>query len=114
MTQRLCARIHTFHVDSYQISEITRGVDNALGRFWGHRDFRGLLILERGDSRHEMVAITLWADNGIEDTEMEAEASRQQIASTADVGVSTKSYNVVRFAPKSADAFPQMAESLAH
>jgi hypothetical protein len=54
-------------------------------------NFRGLLGLERHSGRHEILIITLWDGEGLEDTIPEAEASRRLIAEAVDLGVSSKS-----------------------
>ena len=94
------ARVITFHVDSERVEEMKDSMNKALMRFQRHPDFRGLVCLERGEDRHEVVAITLWAGSGLEDTENDAERTRKRIAATTDLGVSTKTYNVFGTAPE--------------
>ena len=91
------ARVHAFHVDSTMVDGVAEAVDDAVAGLIEHPDFRGLLFLERDGTRHEILAITLWADGGLERTEPEAERSRRQIARATDLGVSTKHYEVLRF-----------------
>jgi hypothetical protein len=90
------ARVHAFHVDSAMVDGVAQAVDDAMAGLTEHPDFRGLLFLEREGTRYEIVAITLWADGGLEKTEPEAERSRRQIARATDLGVSTKHYDVLR------------------
>jgi|ERR1700722_6268613 len=94
---RVRARVHTFHVDADAVHGVASAVDLAMASLTDHPDFRGLLFLERDGMRHEILAITLWADDGLEETEPEAERSRRQIARTTDLGVSTKHFDVLRF-----------------
>jgi hypothetical protein len=94
------ARVITFHVDSERVEEMKDSMNKALMRFQRHPDFRGLVCLERGEDRHEVVAITLWAGSGLEETEHDAERTRKRIAATTDLGVSTKTYNVFGTTPE--------------
>jgi len=97
-TAEIQARVITFHVDPERLEDMKTAMDKALARFKRYPEFRGLLCLERGENRHEIVAITLWADSGLKHTERDAERTRKTIAATTDLGVSTKSYNVFRLA----------------
>jgi hypothetical protein len=97
-TAEIQARVITFHVDPERLEDMKTAMDKALDRFKRYPEFRGLLCLERGENRHEIVAITLWADSGLKHTERDAERTRKTIAATTDLGVSTKSYNVFRLA----------------
>ena len=90
------ARVMTFHVDSDRVHDMEAAMDSALARFERHPEFLGLVCLERGEDRHEIVAITLWGGRGLEDTERDAERTRKGIAATTDLGVTTKTYNVFR------------------
>ena len=56
----LVARVHNFHVRAEEVEEVTEAVDIELLRLSDHPLFRGLLFLERGDDRREIIAITLW------------------------------------------------------
>lgn len=94
------ARVMTFHVDTNRVQDMESAMDSALARFQRHPKFLGLVCLERGEDRHEIVAITLWGGTGLEDTERDAERTRKGIAATTDLGVTTKTYNVFRLATK--------------
>jgi hypothetical protein len=90
------ARVYTFHVTSEQLDNVGVALDDAVADLARHADFRGLLYLERGEPRHEVLGLTLWAGDGIDDTEPNAERSRQKIADTADTGVYSRNFRVLR------------------
>ena len=90
------ARVYTFHVTSEQLDNVSLALDDAVADLGRHSDFRGSLYLERGGPRHEVMGLTLWAGEGIDDTESNAERSRQKIADTADTGVCSRNYRVLR------------------
>jgi hypothetical protein len=94
------ARVYTFHVTEEQLRDVSHALDDAVTELSGHPDFRGLLYLERGTGRHEVLGMTLWADGGIGDTEVDAERSRQQIADSADIGICSRNYRVLRYFPR--------------
>jgi len=79
-----------------------------------HPDFRGLVCLEHDDNvRNEVIVITLWDGQGLDDTAAEAEASRRQIADAIDLGVSSRCYEVLRLVPGSATLESLLAEDRA-
>jgi hypothetical protein len=90
------ARVYTFHVTSGQLDNVSLALDDAVVDLARHSEFRGLLYLERGEPRHEVLGLTLWAGDGIDDTEPNAERSRQKIADTADTGVCSRNYRLLR------------------
>jgi hypothetical protein len=55
-----------------------------------------LVYLERGEERHGVLVLTLWASGGIADTEADAQGSRRQMAESADTGVCSRNYRVLR------------------
>jgi len=93
------ARVLTFSVDSQHLPGLTDALDLASNKLAEHPDFRGLLGLENNSGRHEIVVITLWDGQGLEDTAAESEASRQLIETAVDLGVSSKCYEVLSFDP---------------
>jgi hypothetical protein len=95
------ARVLTFHVDEHHLPGLTEALDVAAVRFAEHPDFRGLLCLDHDSIRNEIMVITLWDGQGLENTETEHVYAQQQIAAAVDLGVSTKCYDVVRFVPGS-------------
>ena len=54
--------------------------------------------------RHQIVVITLWDGEGLEDTEAESEIARQRVAATTDLAVSSVCYEVLRLVPGPASA----------
>jgi len=107
------ARVFTFHADSRQLPGIIKALDGVAERVAKHPDFRGLVCLEHDNVRNEVIVITLWDGQGLEDTAAEAEASRRQIADAVDLGVSNKCYDVVRLVPGSATVESLLAEARA-
>ena len=92
------ARAFAFHADSRQLPGITKSLDRVAERVAKHPDFRGLVCLEHDDDvRNEVIVITLWDGQGLDDTAAEAEASRRQIADAIDLGVSSRCYEVLRW-----------------
>jgi len=108
------ARAFTFHADSRQLPGITKALDRVAERVAKHPDFRGLVCLEHDDDvRNEVIVITLWDGQGLDDTAAEAEASRRQIADAIDLGVSSRCYEVLRLVPGSATLESLLAEARA-
>jgi hypothetical protein len=95
------ARVLTFHVDQHHLPALTEALDVAADRFALHPDFRGLLCLDHDSVRNEIMVITFWDGDGLENTEDEHTHAQRQIAAAVDLGVSTKCYDVVRFVPGS-------------
>ena len=91
------ARVLTFSVDDEHLPGLTRALDHASTDLAKNSDFRGLLGLESNSGRHEIVIITLWEGQGLEDTAADSEVSRRLIAEAVDLGVSSKSYEVLCF-----------------
>lgn len=58
--------------------------------------FRGLLVLERPDVRHHVIAVTLWADDeSVSASEGLANVVADRIAEAAGTSVSRNIYNVL-------------------
>ena len=93
------ARVHTFHIDGDEILGLTEALDGVADMFAHRSDFRGLLCLTHDSFRKEIVVITLWDGEGLEETQEGSEIARQRIAATTDLGVSTKCYEVLRSVP---------------
>lgn len=63
-------------------------------------NFRGLVCLEqRKGVRNEIVVLTLWDGDGLEETKEQSELARQRIAATTDLSVSMQRYEVLRLVP---------------
>jgi len=93
------ARVLTFHIDSDEMPGLSEALDGVADMFAHHLDFRGLLCLAHDGIRNEIVVITLWDGDGLEATQEGSEIARQRIASTTDLGVSSRSYEILRLIP---------------
>jgi hypothetical protein len=91
----------TFHVDNCDLPKLTKVLDVATTRFTEHPDFRGLLCLDHDSFRNEIMVISLWDGQGIEDTDAEQASCQQQISAVVDLGVSSRCYDVLRMVPGS-------------
>lgn len=80
---------------------MTEALDGVGDKFASHPDFRGLLCLQHDSIRNEIMVITLWDGDGLEETQDVSEIGRKRIAATTDLGVSSKAYNVLRLVPGS-------------
>lgn len=90
------ARVLTFHVDDDELPELTKAIDAVADEYSLIEGFRGLLCLKREGIRNEMIVVTLWDGDGLEATDEQSEANRRRIASTTDLGVCTRRYEVLR------------------
>ncbi|MGA2520772.1 MAG: hypothetical protein ABSG81_08145 [Acidimicrobiales bacterium] len=93
------ARALTFHIDGDELAELTAALDDVAEQYVDHPDFRGLLCMEHDSVRSEIVVITLWEGQGLENTQAVSEAGRRRIAATTDLGVISKCYDVLRIVP---------------
>lgn len=87
------------HVNSRELPDLTEILDGVTKQFAGRSDFRGLVYLEDNHARHQIVIITLWDGNELEDTQAEVELARERIAATTEMAVSSRGYSVVRLVP---------------
>ena len=107
------ARVLTFSVDSEHLPGLAAALDVASEKLGKNPDFRGVLCLENESRRHEVVVISLWDGEGLSDTAVEAEISRQLIEVAVDLGVTSKCYRVLGFDPGAIRLPPLLAcESL--
>jgi len=95
------ARVLTFHVDGGALAGLAEALDRVGERFARNPDFRGLVCLEHDSVRHQVLVITLWDGNGLEDTQEESELARRQIAAATDLGMNSTNYEVLRMFPSS-------------
>ncbi len=105
------ARVLTFSVDSQHLHGLTRALDVAAEKLAKNDDFRGILCLENENGRHEIMVISLWDGDGLSDTAVEAEISRQLIEVAVDLGVSSKCYRVLGFDPGAKRLAPLLAHA---
>ena len=106
------ARILSFHIDADELPGLTAALDGVSQMFAGDADFRGLVCLEHDGARNEIMVMTLWDGQGLDDTQHDSEIARQRIAATTDLGVSSKCYDVIRLVPGSAALERVLADSL--
>jgi CheY-like chemotaxis protein len=92
----LRSRVLTFHVEPSHVYEVVDALDDVRERFEKNPDFRGLVCLEGQGGRHQIMVLTLWEGDGIDDMREEDEQARQQIASTCDLGVRSEEFDVLR------------------
>ena len=90
------ARVLSFHMDDNNRPGLVQALDGVAEMFAHQSDFRGLVCLEQDGARNEVLVMTFWEGTGLEDSQAGSEVARQQIASTTDLGVSSKSYDVLR------------------
>jgi hypothetical protein len=106
------ARVLTFHVDADELPGLTDALDGVSETFAQNSDFVGLICLEHDSVRNEIMVITLWDGQGLDDSERDAEIARQRIAATTDLGVSNKCYDVLRMVRGPASLEAVLAEVL--
>ncbi len=110
MTQ---ARVLTFHVDDDGMPGLADALDGVAELFSRNPEFRGLVCLDHDAARHEIIVMTLWDGDGLKKTQGDSEAGRRRIAATTDLGVSSRSYEVLRLFPGPASLEGVLAENLA-
>ena len=103
----------TFHVDNDGIAGLSDALDGVAEIFSRNPEFRGLVCLDYDGPRHEIMVMTLWDGDGLENTQGDSEQGRQRIAATTDLGVSSRSYDVLRLIPGPASLERVLAENLA-
>lgn len=107
------ARVLTFHIDTDELPGLTRALDDVAEIYGHNKDFRGLVCLEHDSARHQIVVITLWDGEGLEDTEAESEIGRERVAATTDLAVSSVCYEVLRLVPGPASLEAAIVEAFA-
>ena len=107
------ARVLSFHMDDHDRPGLVKAVEGVAEMFAHRSDFRGLVCLEQDGVRNEVLVITFWDGTGLDDTQADAELARQRIAATTDLGVSSKSYDVLRMVTGPAAIESLIAETFA-
>jgi hypothetical protein len=107
------ARVLTFHIDGDERPGLIEALDGVSDMFAHNADFRGLVCLEYDNVRSEVVVITFWDGQGLDDSGEDSEFGRQRIAATTDLGVSSKCYDVLRMVPGSTSLEAVLAGTLA-
>lgn len=93
------ARLMTLHVDPDDMPAVASALETAVARFEQEDSYRGLLCLEESGLRNQLVIITLWDAAGLADTAHEADAAKELISAATDTGVTSRTYEVLRFVP---------------
>jgi len=93
------ARVLSFHIDSHELVGLSEALDGVAAMFADQSDFRGLVCLTHDGVRKEVMVITLWDGEGLEATQEGSDEARERIASTTDLGVGSKVYEVLRLVP---------------
>lgn len=97
----LFARALTFHVGAEEAPSVIDALDRALARYRRIAGFQGLLCLEHGGLRPQVMIVTLWDRTGLGTTADDAEEARRLIAEVTDIGVTSRTYEVLGFLPGS-------------
>jgi len=95
------ARVLSFHIDSHELVGLSEALDGVAAMFADQSDFGGLLCLTHDGVRKEIMVITLWDGEGLKATQEGSDEARRRIASTTDLGVSSRAYEVLRLVPGS-------------
>ena len=92
----LRSRVLTFHVEATHVRQVVDALDRVRERLEKNPDFRGLVCLEGQGKRHQVMVLTLWDGDGLDEMRDEDEQARLQIAETCDLGVRSEEYDVLR------------------
>jgi len=95
----LHARVLTFHADANSMPQVVAALDASLRGYAREPGFKGLLCLERDGLRDQVMIITLWDAHGAQATAHKAEDVRELIAAAADMGVTSRAFEVLGFIP---------------
>jgi hypothetical protein len=101
--QAMQAVVQTFHVDREHLRELKDGVREAVERLARSPDFGGLLCLERGGLREQIIVVVLWRADAMDDIAAEVEDAHRRIAASTDLGVTTQRHRVVRLVAGATD-----------
>lgn len=98
----------TFHVDRAHMPKFLDALDLAVGRFVDYPGFEGFLCLEHDGARQQVTVISLW---NAEKMDADAtEEARRLAREASDLGVTSRTDNVLRFASSSTRLLePQLA-----
>ena len=97
------ARVLTFHIDPETRPELDAALAEATRHLAECPGFGGLLCLAHDGTRQQIVVITLWDGEGMAATAAEHERTRQHIAATTDLGVTSRTDSVVMLVPGRVD-----------
>jgi len=87
----------TFYSESARMADFVESLRSDLPReYEALPGFRGLLVLEKADSRNHVIALTLWEnEEGIAASEESANGFADRIASATGTAVSRHIYEVL-------------------
>jgi hypothetical protein len=95
-TDRTTARVLTFHIDPEERAGLMEALDSAEERLSQSPEFRGLLCLEDESQRLRITVVSLWREDAMDTTAHLGEAARCHIASTTDLGVTSRVEKVIK------------------
>ena len=98
MATATSARVLTFHVDASRMRDVVKAMDDAIERSAGSPGFIGALGLVDDSQRPQVLMVSLWDAEGLKATASDSEETRRHIAETADTGVTSRTFSVLRFA----------------
>ncbi|HXW38159.1 MAG TPA: hypothetical protein VEJ44_00580 [Acidimicrobiales bacterium] len=90
------ARTLSFYIDRNLLSDVTNVIDNDL--LPRHREmphFLGLIVIDTGDRRREVVGMSVW-DGDLADSEEVIAEVRGRLGALAGTSPATRSYDVLR------------------
>lgn len=93
------ARVLTFHIAPESEADLVRALDVEAAKLAQCPGFGGLLCLKQDGHREHIMVISLWDDEGIATTAAAHERTRQHIAATTDLGVTSQQHKVLRLIP---------------
>ena len=98
----------TFHVDKDHMPMFLEALDEATDRFVTYPGFGGFLCLEHDGARQQVTVISLWDAEKMDTTA--TEEARHLIRRATDLGVISRTDNVLRFISQQAvDSVPALA-----
>ena len=104
----------TFHLDSHRLPRLMEVLDHVADQLTGDPDFRGFVCLDHDSLRHQIIIVTLWDGDGLDDTDGAFESAVAQIAACVDLGMNSTEYEVLRLVPGTVlteDAFGRVLTS---
>jgi hypothetical protein len=93
------ARMLTFYVESDHIPRLIEAVAEVGKRMSWRPDFRGFVCLDHDSVRHEIMVLSLWDGDGMEETQAAYEKARDEIAARVDLGMRTSEHSVLCLVP---------------
>src|ERR1700692_1236992 len=104
----------TFHLQHLGLPSLMEALDAGAAHLAGHPDFRGFVCLDHDSLRHQIIIVSLWDGDGLEDTEEAFAVATRQIAACVELGMNRTEYEVLRLVPGTVlteDVFGQVLTS---